>query len=108
MMFQRADPDVAGFGVITLTPGLIRSSQPVMCWGLPARTTIATTESLTIPLVGPESQLDATNPAFTSRSTSGAVANATTSAGCPEATARLWAPDGPNEVLKPIPWPPDV
>ena len=39
---------------------------------------------------------------------SGAVANATTSAGCPEATARLWAPEGPNEVLKPIPWPPDV
>ena len=45
-MFQRAEPDVAGFGVITSTPGLMRSSQPVMCFGLPACTTIATTESL--------------------------------------------------------------
>ena len=51
-MFQRALPDVDGFGVITSTPGLIRSSQPVMCFGLPLRTTSTTTESLEKPLLG--------------------------------------------------------
>ena len=30
-MFQRAEPDEAGFGVMILTPGLIRSAQPLMC-----------------------------------------------------------------------------
>ena len=50
-MFQRALPEVDGFGVITSTPGLIRSSQPVMCLGLPLRTTNTTTESLDDPLL---------------------------------------------------------
>src|ERR1700734_2545684 len=108
MIFQRADPDVAGFGVTTLMPGLIRSSQPVMCFGLPGRTIITTVESLTIPFVGPSAQFDDTRPACTSRSMSGAVENATTSAGCPAATARLCAPEAANEVLKPMPLPPDV
>ena len=48
-MFQRALPEVDGLGVITSTPGLIRSSQPVMCLGLPLRTTNTTTESLEKP-----------------------------------------------------------
>ena len=39
-MFQRALPDVDGFGVITSTPDLIKWSQPVMCLGLPLRTTM--------------------------------------------------------------------
>src|ERR1700691_6535512 len=81
MMFQRAEPEVAGFGVTTLMPGLIRSSQPVMCFGFPGRTIITTVESLTIPLVGPSAQFEATTPACTSRVMSGGVENATTSAG---------------------------
>ena len=36
-MFQRAEPDEAGFGVTISTPGLIRSSQPLMFFGLPLR-----------------------------------------------------------------------
>ena len=80
-MFQRALPEVEGFGVITSTPGLTRSSQPVMCLGLPLRTTSTTTESLTIPLSGFASQLLETIPALTRRVMSGVVENATTSAG---------------------------
>src|SRR5581483_4792374 len=94
-----------GLGVTTSTPGLTRSSQPLMCFGLPLRTTRTTTESLTIPLYGLASQLGETIPAFTSRVTSGSVENATTSAGCPEATARLCAPEAPNDSLKPTPLP---
>src|SRR5579884_3101526 len=98
-MFHRALPDVDGFGVTTSTPGLTRSSQPVMCFGLPLRTTSTTTESLTIPLWALASQLEETTPAFTSRVMSGSVENATTSAGWPEATARLCAPEAPNDSL---------
>src|ERR1700722_7348792 len=108
MMFHRADPEVAGFGVTTLTPGLIRSSQPVMCFGLPGRTIITTVESLTIPLVGPSAQFESTSPACTGRPRSGEVENATTSAGWPAATARLCAPDAANEVLNAMPLPPGV
>src|SRR5438309_2549238 len=96
-MFQRALPEVDGFGVITSIPGLTRSSHPVMCLGLPLRTTSTTTESLEIPFSGFASQLLDTTPALTRRLTSGSVENATTSAGCPEATARLWEPDGPKD-----------
>ena len=35
---QRAPPELLGFGVITPTPGLTRSSQSLMCLGLPLRT----------------------------------------------------------------------
>ena len=69
-MFQRADPEEAGFGVMILTPGLVRSSQPLMCCGLPFGTTITTTESETMPLVGPLFQSSATSPASTRRVTS--------------------------------------
>src|SRR2546428_4704306 len=58
MMFQRAPPEVNGLGVTIFTPGLTRSFQPVMCFGLPLRTASATTESVTIPLCGPASQLE--------------------------------------------------
>src|SRR5690242_1983611 len=37
--FQRAPPEVFGFGVTTITPGLTRSSQSLMPFGLPLRTT---------------------------------------------------------------------
>ena len=50
MTFQRAPPEVNGLGVITSTPGLIRSSQVLMFFGLPLRTTSTTTESVTMPL----------------------------------------------------------
>ena len=36
--FQRAPPDVFGFGVITATSGLIRSDQSRIAFGLPLRT----------------------------------------------------------------------
>ena len=80
-MFQRALPEVDGFGVITSTPGLIRSSQVVMFFGLPLRTTNTTTESLDMPLAGLASQLLETIPSLTSRVMSGVVENATMSAG---------------------------
>src|ERR1700750_1648454 len=107
-MFHRALPDVDGFGVITSTPGLIRSSHPVMCFGLPLRTTITTTESLEKPFSELASQLDATIPSLTKRVMSGVVENATTSAGCPESTARLCAPDAANDWPKPTPLPAEV
>src|SRR5258708_31756538 len=99
-MFQREAHEVNGFGVMTLTPGLIRSAQLVMCLGFPGRTPSATTESVTMPFVGPESQPAATMPALTNRVTSGASEKLTTSAGCPAATARLWVPQGPNQAVK--------
>jgi len=49
MRFQRALPELNGFGVTTLTPGLVRSAQVVMCFGLPLRTTKTTTEFVTMP-----------------------------------------------------------
>ena len=50
--------------------GLVRSSQPRMFFGFPSGTTSTTTESETMPLVGPDFQSWATNPASTSRLTS--------------------------------------
>src|ERR1039458_9137239 len=107
-MFHRALPDVDGLGVITSTPGLIRSSQPVMCLGLPLRTTNTTTESLENPCSGLAFQSAATSLSVTSRVMSGVVENATTSAGCPESTARLCDPDAPNDSLNPTPFPAEV
>src|SRR5215471_13108133 len=101
-MFHRALPDVDGFGVITSTPDLIRSFQPVMCLGLPLRTTSTTAESLDIPFSGFAFQPEATIPSLTRRVMSGSVENATTSAGWPESTARLCEPDAPND------WPNDT
>ena len=50
-MFHRAEPDEAGFGVMTSTPGLTRSSHVLMLSGLPSRTTNTTTDEVTMPLV---------------------------------------------------------
>src|SRR4051794_41209696 len=107
--FHFAAPDVNGLGVTTLTPGLSRSSQPLMCFGLPLRTMNETSDVVTKPLYGVAvgQSLD-TRPALTSRSTSGARENVTTSAFRPASTARLWSPEGPKEVLKPTSLPADV
>src|ERR1700743_2636710 len=105
MMFQRALPEVDGLGVITSIPGLIRSSQPVMCLGLPLRTTNTTTESDENPFCGLASQSDATRLSLTSRVMSGVVEKATTSAGWPESTARLCEPEAPKDEAKPPPEP---
>src|SRR5947209_9971898 len=104
-MFHRALPEVDGLGVITSIPGLTRSSHPVMCLGLPLRTTSTTTESLEIPFSGFASQLLETSPALTRRETSGSVENATMSAGWPVATARLCEPEGPNDWPNETPLP---
>jgi len=79
-----------------------------MCFGLPLRTTITTTESLEIPCSGLASQSLATIPSFTSRLMSGSVENATTSAGCPESTARLCEPEAPNDCPNVTPLPTEV
>jgi hypothetical protein len=50
MMFQRAPPEVNGFGVITSTSPVTRSSQLSIPSGLPARVTKTTTEFWTMPL----------------------------------------------------------
>ena len=49
-MFHFAEPELNGFGVTTWTPGLIRSFQPLICFGLPSRSAKTTTVSATIPL----------------------------------------------------------
>src|SRR5437763_7176551 len=105
MMFHRAPPEVEGFGVTTSTPGLTRSSHPVMCLGLPLRTTSTTTESLDMPFWEFASQFLETSSALTRRLMSGSVENATMSAGCPDATARLCEPDGPNDWANDTPLP---
>ena len=50
-MFHCAPPEVNGFGVMTSTPSLRRSSQVLMLFGLPLRTTKTTTEFVTMPVV---------------------------------------------------------
>ena len=50
MMFQRAPPEVAGFGSITSTSLRVRSANDLMFFGLPGRTMSTTTESVTMPL----------------------------------------------------------
>src|SRR5437588_2857346 len=108
MMFQRAPPEVNGFGVITFTPGFTTSFQPVMCFGLPLRTARTTTESVTIPLCGPAFHDAGTRPSLTSRLTSGSSENSTTTACSPPSTARLWSPEAPYDSLNLIPPPAGV
>src|SRR3954454_17541473 len=97
MMFQRAPPDVTGFGVTTWTPGLTRSSHVRMCFGFPSRRTKTTTERVTIPFHLFALQLRGTRPFWTSVVMSGASENATTSADRPAAAARLWSVEGPDD-----------
>ena len=89
----------------TFTPGLIRSPQPLTCFGFPSRTTKTTIESLTIPLCEFAFQLFGTMPLRTSRPTSGSSERFTTSAGRPAATARAWSPEAPYDWLKLTPFP---
>src|SRR3954468_12425711 len=105
MTFHFAPPEVNGFGVITWTPGLIRSSQPLMFLGLPLRTSRTATEFDTKPLYLSLFQLASTSPLSTSLLTSGDSENATTSAGRPLPTARLCSPDAPYDWLNFTPLP---
>src|SRR5215212_3133549 len=97
--FQRAPPEANGLGVITSTPGWVRSSQSVRCFGLPFRVAMTTTESVTMPACSSEFQSSATIPALTTRVMSGSREKATMSAGRPDSTARLWSPEPPNDVV---------
>src|SRR5205814_3162576 len=101
--FQRAPPDVNGFGVTTCTPGLSRSLHVRMCFGLPPRTMNTTTERVTMPWYAFLFPLEATRCALTSASTSGASDSSTTSAGRPWRTARACSPDAPYDWLKVTP-----
>src|SRR3954452_6022846 len=104
-MFHFADPEEAGFGVMILIPGFTRSSQPWMFFGLPLRTTMATTDWVRMPLVGVLFQSAETCLLSTSRCTSGSSERGTTSAFCPPSTARLWSPDAPYDCWKVTPLP---
>src|SRR5690242_20413481 len=97
MMFQRAPPDVNGFGVTICTPGFTRSAHVLIFFGLPSRTTKTTTERVTMPLYLSLFQFGATRCFCTSEVMSGASDNATMSAGSPDATARLWSPEAPYD-----------
>src|SRR4051794_3878645 len=99
-MFHFAEPDEAGFGVMILTPDLVRSSQLWMFLGLPLRTTITTTDWVRIPLEGVDFQSSATSFSSTSFCTSGSRERWTTSAFWPPMTARAWSPDAPYDWLK--------
>src|SRR4051812_3257577 len=107
-MFHFADPEEAGFGVMIFTPGFTRSSHVLLCFGLPLRTTITTTDCVTIPLVGVSFQFESTSLASTSLDTSGSRDRWTTSAGWPPMTARDWSPDAPYDCLKSTSLPSEV
>ncbi len=79
-----------------------------MFFGLPLRTMRLTTDFEMKPFVGVFAQSSATRPALTRRSMSGASENATTSAGSPDSTARLWSPDAPKDSLNVTPLPASV
>src|SRR6266511_5512429 len=105
MTFQRAPPEVNGFGVMTWTPGLRRSFQVLSFLGLPSRTTKTTTERVTTPFHLSLLQFGATSFFWTSDAMSGASENATTSASRPDATARLCSPDAPYDWENETPLP---
>src|SRR3954453_1312180 len=91
-----------------LTPGLTRSSQPLIFLGLPLRTAITTTDWVRIPLVGVFFQLGDTCPLSTRRVTSGSREKCTMSALRPPSTARLWSPEAPYDVSNVAPFPSEV
>ena len=93
--FQRAPPDVNGFGVTICTPGFSKSFHVFSFFGLPSRTANTTTERVTIPCHLSLFQFCGTSFFCTSEVTSGASENATMSASSPAATARLCSPDAP-------------
>jgi hypothetical protein len=97
MVFQRAPPEVIGFGAMISIPSWVRSSQLSMFSGLPGRTMNVTTEFVTIPSYLSFSQPGSTLPSSTSVSTSGASDSATTSAGSPFTTASRCSPEDPYD-----------
>src|SRR4051812_34212361 len=107
-MFHLAEPEDSGLGVTILTPGLTRSSQPLMPSGLPLRTRKTTSESVRMPLVAVWSQLSGTLPASTSDATSGSSERCTSSACRPPATARDWSPEAPYDVVNLMSLPAEV
>src|SRR4029077_6033857 len=68
--FHFAEPELKGFGVTICTPGLTRSSQVLMCFGLPPRNATTTTEYASSPPCDWFCQFLSTSPASTSESTS--------------------------------------
>ena len=88
-------PEGNGSGVTTWTPGFVRSFQVWMCFGLPGRTTNATTELAAMPPCGVVVQLFATRPASASVSMSSPVERNAMSAGWPATIALACEPDGP-------------
>src|SRR2546423_7828204 len=105
MTSQRAPPELKGFGNTTSTPGFTRSSQVLMCFGLPFRSTKTTTDFETIPLYLLPAQPLSTSFDETSRSTSVEIEKLTTSAGRPAATALLCTSEAANEFWNLIPLP---
>nr|CRL77931.1 hypothetical protein CPGR_04455 [Mycolicibacterium malmesburyense] len=93
--FHLAEPELSGLGVMTSTPGLSRSGQSRMFFGLPGRTAKDTTEPNGIPLVASAFQSLATLSALTRRAMSGSTEKLTMSAGFPSTTARDWSPEAP-------------
>src|SRR6476620_582259 len=106
--FHFAEPEMKGFGVTTWTPDLTRSLQPWMCFGLPGRTTKATTESAAMPLYGALFQFFPTRPASAIVSMSRPVERKAMLAGCPAAIARACEPDGPYDCENETPLPAEV
>ena len=86
--FHLAEPELSGLGVMTSTPGRNRSSQSLMFFGLPFRTTNVTTDPNGMPLVASVFQSAETLPALTNRVMSGSTEKFTTSAGFPSTTPR--------------------
>src|ERR1700759_1754429 len=105
--FHFADPELSGLGVMTSTPGRNRSSQSLMFFGLPGRTTRVTTDPNGMPLVASLFQSLETLPALTSRVMSGSTEKLTMSAGLPSTTPRDWSPEAPYEVTTWTPLPSD-
>ena len=93
--FHFAAPELSGLGVMTSMPGLSRSSQSRMFFGLPSRTAKVTSEPNGSPFWAPAFQSSSTRPAFTSRVISGSTEKLTTSAGLPDSTPRDWSPEAP-------------
>ena len=94
-------PLVNGLGVTTSTPGFSRSSHERIPFGLPLRTMKQTTDVETF-------RQRSTSPAYFTRDMSRSMEKETTSASRPASTARLWSPDGPNDVLRAVPAPASV
>src|SRR3954471_1438512 len=106
--FHLAEPELSGLGVTTSIPGFSKSSQSLMFFGLPLRTTSETTDPNGMPLVASAFQSLATLLPLTRRLTSGSTEKLTMSAGLPSTTARDWSPEAPYDVVTATPLPSGV